>query len=299
MAIGVWSGISGHRRGDRPARRRRGRAGHLLALDLLDQRPDRARRAAAGAALAEGEPRPLRDARPARAGARLDAARSGSCSGSCARSRWAGRAPTVLASHDRRRRAAGRLRRAGSCAPREPMLPMSFFAKRSFAVTNVASLSMYFGMFGSIFFLVPVHAERARQHAAAGRAEAARVDGRHDGRGAAGGGLLRALRQPPVHVRGPVAAGGRAGVACEHDLDAPALLADDRPVHHGRRRYGARVRSLRQRGARPPCAPSRPARPPAPTTRSARSAVCSGWRCSRRCSPAPADMLRRRRSSTA
>ena len=35
----------------------------------------------------------------------------------------------------------------------EPMLPMSFFAKRSFAVTNVASLIMYFGMFGSIFFL--------------------------------------------------------------------------------------------------------------------------------------------------
>ena len=30
---------------------------------------------------------------------------------------------------------------------------MSFFAKRSFAVTNVASLCMYFGMFGSIFFL--------------------------------------------------------------------------------------------------------------------------------------------------
>jgi predicted MFS family arabinose efflux permease len=36
---------------------------------------------------------------------------------------------------------------------REPMLPMQFFAKRSFAVTNVASLTMYFGMFGSIFFL--------------------------------------------------------------------------------------------------------------------------------------------------
>jgi EmrB/QacA subfamily drug resistance transporter len=35
----------------------------------------------------------------------------------------------------------------------EPMLPMSFFAKRSFAVTNIASLTMYFGMFGSIFFL--------------------------------------------------------------------------------------------------------------------------------------------------
>ncbi len=35
----------------------------------------------------------------------------------------------------------------------EPMLPMRFFARRSFAVTNVVSLSMYFGMFGSIFFL--------------------------------------------------------------------------------------------------------------------------------------------------
>jgi EmrB/QacA subfamily drug resistance transporter len=34
-----------------------------------------------------------------------------------------------------------------------PMLPMQFFAKRSFAVTNVVSLAMYFGMFGSIFFL--------------------------------------------------------------------------------------------------------------------------------------------------
>jgi EmrB/QacA subfamily drug resistance transporter len=35
----------------------------------------------------------------------------------------------------------------------EPMLPLSFFAKRSFAVTNVVSLAMYFGMFGSVFFL--------------------------------------------------------------------------------------------------------------------------------------------------
>ncbi len=35
----------------------------------------------------------------------------------------------------------------------EPMLPMEFFKRRSFAVTNVVSLSMYFGMFGSIFFM--------------------------------------------------------------------------------------------------------------------------------------------------
>ena len=35
----------------------------------------------------------------------------------------------------------------------DPMLPMSFFADRGFAVTNAVSLAMYFGMFGSIFFL--------------------------------------------------------------------------------------------------------------------------------------------------
>jgi EmrB/QacA subfamily drug resistance transporter len=34
-----------------------------------------------------------------------------------------------------------------------PMLPLEFFARRGFAVTNVVSLAMYFGMFGSIFFL--------------------------------------------------------------------------------------------------------------------------------------------------
>jgi predicted MFS family arabinose efflux permease len=33
------------------------------------------------------------------------------------------------------------------------MLPMEFFRRRSFAVTNVVSVSMYFGMFGSIFFM--------------------------------------------------------------------------------------------------------------------------------------------------
>ncbi len=35
----------------------------------------------------------------------------------------------------------------------DPMLPMRFFTKHSFAVTNGVSLAMYFGMFGSIFFL--------------------------------------------------------------------------------------------------------------------------------------------------
>ena len=36
---------------------------------------------------------------------------------------------------------------------REPMLPMSFFAKRAFVFTNLGTFAMYFGMFGAIFFL--------------------------------------------------------------------------------------------------------------------------------------------------
>jgi EmrB/QacA subfamily drug resistance transporter len=36
---------------------------------------------------------------------------------------------------------------------RAPMLPMRFFRNRTFALTNVASLFMFFGMFGSIFLL--------------------------------------------------------------------------------------------------------------------------------------------------
>jgi len=36
---------------------------------------------------------------------------------------------------------------------REPMLPLGFFRDRGFAVTNAVSVSMYFGMFGSIFFM--------------------------------------------------------------------------------------------------------------------------------------------------
>jgi EmrB/QacA subfamily drug resistance transporter len=36
---------------------------------------------------------------------------------------------------------------------KEPMLPMRFFRNRGFALANVASLLMFFGMFGSIFLL--------------------------------------------------------------------------------------------------------------------------------------------------
>ena len=59
--------------------------------------------------------------------------------------------PAILASLGAGSSLVG-VRRLGA-ARSEPMLPMSFFARRSFAVTNFASLTMYFGMFGSIFFL--------------------------------------------------------------------------------------------------------------------------------------------------
>src|SRR5205814_6307628 len=36
---------------------------------------------------------------------------------------------------------------------KNPMLPMHFFRDRTFALTNVSSLLMFFGMFGSIFLL--------------------------------------------------------------------------------------------------------------------------------------------------
>ena len=55
---------------------------------------------------------------------------------------------------DRRRRAPARGRSSpGSCARPAPMLPMRFFRNRTFALANVASLLMCFGMFGSIFLL--------------------------------------------------------------------------------------------------------------------------------------------------
>ena len=72
MAIGVWSGISGSRGRPRAGRRRRGRRGDLLALDLLDQRPDRPRPDRTGRPAAGREPRTERPPRPQGARARVD-----------------------------------------------------------------------------------------------------------------------------------------------------------------------------------------------------------------------------------
>ena len=59
-----------------------------------------------------------------------------------------------------------------------PMLPMEFFARRGFSVTNAVSLSMYFGMFGSVFFLSQFLQNVLGNSAAAGRSQAAGLDRR-------------------------------------------------------------------------------------------------------------------------
>ncbi len=76
-----------------------------------------------------------------------------------------------------------------------PMLPMEFFAKRSFAVTNVVSMAMYFGMFGSIFFLSQFMQNVLGNSPLQAGPEAAGLDRGDDGRRAAGRDLQRKIRR--------------------------------------------------------------------------------------------------------
>ena len=140
------------RRRARPARRRRRRRRHLVALDLLAERADRPRARAARAAAPATSRTARRRARPAAASGSRAPACSGSSGGSSAATRSAGR----------RRRSSARSSAAPSCSrafvawelrTAQPMLPMRFFRNRTFALANVSSLFMFFGMFGSIFLL--------------------------------------------------------------------------------------------------------------------------------------------------
>ena len=90
---------------------------------------------------------------------------------------------------------------------------MGFFANRGFAVTNVVSMAMYFGMFGSIFFLsqflqnvlgnTPLQAgEKLLVWTGATMVVSPLA-----------GVLLRALRQPAVHGRRARPAGDSARLA--------------------------------------------------------------------------------------
>ncbi len=76
----------------------------------------------------------------------------------------------------------------------EPMLPMRFFANRGFAVTNAVSLAMYFGMFGSIFFLSQFLQNVLHNSPLHAGVKLLVWTGRDDGRRPPRRSLLRALR---------------------------------------------------------------------------------------------------------
>ena len=179
-----------------------------------------------------------------------------------------------------------------------PMLPMRLFRNAAFSLANLASLFMFFGMFGSIFLLaqffqtiqgysplqsglriLPVdaraHVHRADRRSALGQDP--RQEHHRCGSDAAGGALawIAAVSTPTTpysHLVAPV-----------HRSPGSAWRSSSRPS-----RTSCSLRCGRRKRAR------RPAR----TTRSASSAESSASRCSRRSSLTPAATRRRRRSST-
>ena len=94
-----------------------------------------------------------------------------------------------------------------------PMLPMEFFASRGFAVTNVVSLAMYFGMFGSMFFLSQFLQNVLGNTPLQAGVKLLVWTGATMIVAPLAGVLLRALRRAPVHGRRTGPAGDRAGLA--------------------------------------------------------------------------------------
>ena len=149
-------------RGQRAAGRRRDRRGARLAVDLLAQRADRARRWSRSCCARIPESRgPRRAARPARPRARQRPACSASSGGSCAATP-AGWAQRRGARRARRRRGAARRLRAWELRARAPMLPMRFFRSRAFSAGNAA---IFFAVGVAVLRRLlprPVPADRAR-----------------------------------------------------------------------------------------------------------------------------------------
>jgi MFS family permease len=149
LALGFWSasaGWSSHR-----AAGRRAVVGHLVAVDLLAERPDRAGRAAAGGGRlreSHGPDRSLDIPGLALVSSGLFGIVWGLVRGNTLG--WTD--PQILVALG-----AGAVLVASFVAwelrTSAPMLPMRFFRSRAFAASNAASLLMYFGMFGSIFLL--------------------------------------------------------------------------------------------------------------------------------------------------
>ena len=151
--LGAWGGISGLAVAFGPLVGGAVVERHLLALDLLAERPDRARARCRSRCCGS-------TSRRARSAASTCPASRSSASGlfgivwALVRGNSVGwGSPEIVGAFVVGVAVRRRVRRAGSCAPSTPMLPMRFFRNRTFALANVASLLMSFGMFGSIFLL--------------------------------------------------------------------------------------------------------------------------------------------------
>ena len=163
--------VVGHRRARRrhgPARRRRGRRGDLVAVDLLAERPRRARPAPAR----DAAPRVARagqGARPPRPRTRRARVCSGSSGASCTGTATAGRARRSSARSSSARSCSRRSSR-GSSGRRSRCCRCGSSATARSRPRTARRCFMYFGMFGSIFLLTPVLPDRAGLLAARGRA---------------------------------------------------------------------------------------------------------------------------------
>ena len=129
------------------------------------------------------------------------------------------------------------------------MLPMSFFANAELRGHQRRVAGDVLRHVRLDLLPQPVHAERARQLAAAGRRQAPRLDRRVDAGLAARRRSVRALREPAVHGRGPGTAGDRARVDGDGRRCRPELREPDRADGARGQRHGARVRPVRERGA--------------------------------------------------
>ena len=286
-AVGVWAGVAGGSALRRPARLRcaarvvrTGRRSSASTPRWRDRRRD-------DAALRPGarrpRPTPLDAGRRRAVGARPRRARVGLHRGPEARLDVARRAGRLR----RRRRAADRLRRSGSCAAREPMLDPRLFRLRGFATGSLSVFVQFFALFGVIFvvlqylqFVLALLAARGGRGAGAHRP----ADGRRSPRGSP-----RLVDRVGVRPVGPVGLGliaaGLARRSRRMGVDASYwhLLAGLVLLGIGMALADA-ARDRRRSSSR--CPTRSRASPRRSTTRRARSAARSASPCSARCWPA-------------
>ena len=287
------------RRRPRPARRRRGRLRPLLAVDLLDQRADRPRADPARAAAARRDA----TARPTSSTSRASASSAPACFGivwGLVRGNGQGwTSPEIVLVARSAARSSSPAFVLWELRAATPMLPMRFFRNRTFAMTNVASLLMFFGMFGSIFLLAQFFQTVQGYSPFGSGLRILPWTAMPIFVAPIAGALSDRIGGRPLMALGPRAPGDRARLDRRDrrrrrppyaDLVAPFVISGHRD--------GALLRAGRER--RPLVGPAgrKRARRRAPTTRSASSAASSASPCSPRSSRTTAATGPARPSST-